>query len=173
VTGSNAGTAAILIAAALAFSCGDGDSSEAEAGCTPPAGYAVCPCGLEPTFDSIRTNVFAKSCVLSECHAASNAINAGDLDLETDPYTALLGSDGAGAPANNISGSVKNAPGAPPELRRIVPGNPDESFLVIKLGTKDRADPKYGSGMPFSAPGSVCPDTLSAIRDWIRAGALK
>jgi hypothetical protein len=169
--GSNVGAAAITIAAALAFSCGGGDSPEQPQGCSPPAGYAVCPCGLTPTFESIRTNVFAKSCVLSECHAASNAVNAGELDLETDPYTALLGSDGAGAPADNISGSVKNSAGAPPELRRVVPRNPDASFLVIKLDTKNRADSKYGSGMPFTAPGSVCPETLSAIREWIRAGA--
>lgn len=173
MTGSNVGAAGVLITAALAISCGSSDSSGQQTDCTPPPGYAVCPCGLESTFESIRTNVFAKSCVLSECHAASNAVNAGELDLETDPYTALLGGDGTGAPANNISGSVKNTPGAPPELRRVIPGNPDDSFLVIKLSTKDRADPKYGSGMPFSAPGSVCPGTLSAIRDWIRAGAKK
>lgn len=172
MTGSNDSVAAIFIAAALVFAC-SGDTPPPAASCASSTAFAVCPCGLGPTFESIRTNVFAKSCALSECHAASNAVNAGELDLETDPYAALLGSDGMGAPGNNISGSIKNFPPGPPVLRRVVPGDPDNSFLVIKLSTKNGADPKYGSGMPFSAPGSVCPETLDAVRSWIESGAMK
>jgi len=52
-------------------------------------------------------------------------------------------------------------------------GPPADVRLVVKLGTRTGMDPKYGSGMPFTAPGSVCPAALGAIRDWISAGATK
>jgi len=127
---------------------------------------AVCPAGLEPTFDSISTKIFGMSCGTSTsgCHSRKGALNSGGLNLADDPYTALLGSDGKGAPAANIAGTEKG-------LVRVVPGDADNSFLVIKLGTRSSQDPKYGSGMPFTDPGSVCPDTLATIRTWIANGA--
>lgn len=133
--------------------------------CTPKA---VCPTGLEPTFDSISTKIFAMSCGTSTsgCHSRKGALNSGGLNLADDPYTALLGSDGKGAPAANIAGTEK-------DLVRVVPSDADNSFLVIKLSTRTSQDPKYGSGMPFTAPGSVCPDTLATIRTWIADGAKK
>jgi hypothetical protein len=131
--------------------------------CTPKA---VCPATLAATFDSLNTNIFSVSCGTSgsACHSHDGSVNSGGLNLTDDPYTALLGDDGKGAPAGNISGSEKN-------LVRVVPGDPDSSFLVIKLSTHTGMDKKYGSGMPFTDPGSVCSDTLATIRDWISAGA--
>jgi hypothetical protein len=128
----------------------------------------VCPPGLEATFDSIHTKVFAVSCGTSTsgCHSRKGSVNSGGLNLADDPYTALLGADGKGAPAGNIEGSEK-------DLLRVVPGDPDASFLVIKLSTRSSQDPKYGSGMPFGAPGSVCPDALATIRKWVEDGAKK
>lgn len=165
--------AAVLLGAPAA--CG-GDDSKAGAGGSEggvadaasedaPA-YAVCPDGLMPTFSSIRDNVFAHSCLeAGKCHTSEGAVDSGGLDLEMDPYTALLGADGTGAKANNPDGSLKT-------LKRVVPGDPDHSFLVIKLSTMSGTDPQYGSGMPFPTPGSVCPEALDAIRAWITAGAL-
>ncbi len=129
---------------------------------------AVCPTGLEPTFDSIHTKIFAASCGTEggNCHSHDGALYSAGLNLADDPYTALLGSDGKGELAGNISGSEMN-------LRRVVPGDPDLSFLVIKLSTRTGMDPKYGSGMPFTDPGSVCPDTLATIKQWIASGAKK
>jgi hypothetical protein len=131
--------------------------------CVPKA---VCPSGIEPTYESIRTKIFAVSCGTtgSSCHSRKGSVNSGGLNLADDPYTALLGSDGKGAPASNIAGSEKG-------LRRVVPNDPDHSFIVIKLSTKSGQDPKYGSGMPFTAPGSVCPSALDAVRSWIQDGA--
>lgn len=130
--------------------------------CVP---YAVCPANIEATFSSIQAGVFATSCGTSgsTCHSASGGINSGGLDLATDPYSALLGPDGQGAPAGNIAGSENN-------LRRVVPGDPSTSLLVIKLMMKLN-DPRYGHGMPFPTPGSVCPPTLTAIGSWIQNGA--
>jgi len=168
---STGSVVAALAAITLAAACGSSDASPADQQGT---GYAVCPADIQPTFDSIRTNVFAKSCsnTPGSCHSKDGADLSGGLDLETDPYTALLGTDGMGAPANNISGTVRNGlPPAPTTLRRVVPGDPDNSFIIIKLSTKVRNSVQYGSGMPYPTPGSVCPATLQAIRDWIQAGA--
>jgi hypothetical protein len=127
---------------------------------------AVCPTGLEPTFSSLHTKVFAVSCGTDggSCHSKEGSADSGGLNLADDPYSALLGTDGKGAPAQNIAGNAK-------DLHRVVPGDPDHSFLVIKLSTRTGQDPAYGSGMPFTDPGSVCPDALSTIRAWITAGA--
>ncbi|MFI5306014.1 MAG: hypothetical protein ACHQ53_01600 [Polyangiales bacterium] len=135
----------------------------ADGGCTP---FAVCPSGLEPTFDSIRTSLLSVSCGTdgTACHSSAGFMDSGELNLADDPYTNLLGADGMGARASNIAGKARN-------LKRVVPGDPDHSFLVIKLQTKSSADPDYGSGMPFTAPGSVCPATLDAIRTWITNNA--
>ena len=76
----------------------------------------------------------------------------------------LLLGDGGGAAAQNIAGSATG-------LVRMKPFDPAHSFLLIKLSTTARADPAFGHGMPFPAPGSVCPATLQAIADWIDAGA--
>lgn len=151
-------------------------SCKTDGDCTPEeectgrvcAPKAVCPATLLPMFDSLKTNIFSMSCGTNggDCHSHDGSVNSGGLNLADDPYTALLGSDGKGAPANNIAGSEKN-------LVRVVPGDPDHSFLVIKLSTHTGMDPKYGSGMPFPDPGSVCPDTLKTIRDWITAGGKK
>lgn len=127
------------------------------AACAEPA---VCADDLQPSFASIREKVFRVSCgtATSTCHSAEGAQLSGGMNLEDDPYRALL------APANNQEGSVKG-------LQRVKPGDPEQSFLVIKLRTTSSADPRYGSGMPFLTPGSVCDDTLDAIRAWIAAGA--
>jgi hypothetical protein len=129
---------------------------------------AVCPMGLEPTFDSLRTKIFSVSCGTdgNACHSHGGSVNSGGLNLADDPYTALLGADGKGTAGNNIGGSERN-------LVRVVPGAPDRSFLVIKLSTRTNQDPRYGSGMPFTDPGSVCPDTLATVKQWIASGAKK
>jgi hypothetical protein len=154
--------AAALAVATVLVACGSSDS-----GTTSVASeFAVCPAGLQPTFESIHTNILAVSCGTdgSICHSAEGGVDSGQLVLAKDPYSALLGADGTGEGASNISGSVR-------DLKRVVPGDPDHSFLVIKLSTKTLADPQFGAGMPRTDPGSVCPATLKAIKDWITAGA--
>jgi hypothetical protein len=176
--------AAFCVATALpACSSSKGPANEPDAapGATPDAAThtpsadggkqsmdAVCPTGLQPTFDSLRTKIFSVSCGTDgdSCHSRDGSVNSAGLNLSDDPYTALLGTDGKGARANNIAGSEKN-------LVRVVPADPDHSFLIIKLSTRTGTDPKYGSGMPFTDPGSVCPDTLATIKQWIASGAQK
>jgi len=56
---------------------------------------AVCPTGLEATFDSIRTKIFGVSCGTDGgiCHSPEGSTDSAGLNLKDDPYTALLGSD--------------------------------------------------------------------------------
>src|ERR1044071_6522778 len=94
---------------------------------------SICPSAIQPTFDSINAKLLQTSCGVdgSGCHSRQGAAWSGDLDLADNPYRALLGPDGLGSPATNQNGTEQG-------LRRVVPGKPEESFLIIKLGLKSR-----------------------------------
>jgi len=130
-------------------------------GMNPGSTSGICPSTMQAHFSSINQNLFAKSCGTggTSCHSAAGAADSGGLDLATDPYHALVGKNAA-----NLAGSVNG-------LVRVKPGDPNGSFLVIKLRTMTSADPSYGSGMPFTAPGSVCGTAVDAIVQWIAQGA--
>ena len=140
----------------------------AEAG--GPAGFAVCPPGLDASFGSIYTQVLsASSCgsTLDSCHSTKGSSPAGtgnglDYSLGQDAvYVELLG-DGGGAPAHNIAGDTP--------VLRVVPFDAGASMLYIKLTTTATMG-HYGAGMPLTSPGSVCPATIEAVSAWIAAGA--
>jgi hypothetical protein len=76
-----------------------------------------------------------------------------------DPYRALVA-----APAANLTGSARG-------LILVKPGDPENSFLLLKLRLKEPADPLYGSGQPASAPGSICAAAQDVIAAWIAQGA--
>ena len=54
---------------------------------------------------------------------------------------------------------------------QVKPGDPGNSFLLLKLRLTDPADPLYGSGQPASAPGSICAAAQDVIAAWIAQGA--
>jgi hypothetical protein len=78
-----------------------------------------------------------------------------DLTDANSSYLALVGAGGAGIPSMQQ-----------PAVLRVAPGDPDASYLVRKIqGTAGIA----GLRMP---PLVVLPPaTITAIRDWIAAGA--
>lgn len=57
--------------------------------------------------------------------------------------------------------------------KRVVPGNPEASFLFEKLSAplEDR-DPECDDPMPLIG-GPITEEQLAGIRAWIEAGALK
>lgn len=128
--------------------------------------YAVCPPGLDASFPDLLQRVFATaSCGTNNpnsCHSKTGATAAGDLlDFTGDAgavYAALVGRK-----ATNISGDTA--------VLRVAPFDAGASMLYIKLSLKTLTDPHYGAGMPLTAPGSVCPEALDAVKTWINEGA--
>ena len=124
----------------------------------------LCPT-LQPTFTSINTALFQVSCgsKTSGCHSAGSLV-VGKLDLESDPFVALLG-DGTGALASM-------ATGRPAGLRQVKPGDADQSFLVQKLLIQTPT-PALGEGMPPATPRAVCSEAVEVVRAWINNGAAR
>jgi hypothetical protein len=135
--------------------------------------YAVCPPGLDASFSDLLTRVFATSSCGTDnphsCHSAtgSGPMGAGDLlDFTREAgavYTELLGGNGKGQPAANISGDTA--------ILRVAPGDAGASMLYVKLTLRTLNDPHYGAGMPLTAPASICPEALDAVKTWIDQGA--
>lgn len=90
--------------------------------------------------------IFNDSCVA--CHSASG--QSGGLDLETDAYAAI----------------VDQASSAYAGRTLVVPGNPDASFLYLKMSDQQGAD---GAVMPPN--GALDAATLAVVSDWILQGA--
>ncbi len=67
----------------------------------------------------------------------------------------------------NLLGNTLHPVGRMTWMKRVVPGQPDDSFLLIKLGS---ADPP-GARMPEGRPHLQQCD-LDAIRAWITNGAM-
>jgi len=57
-----------------------------------------------------------------------------------------------------------------PGLIRVVPGDPDKSYLVMKLEGTQITHGGTGAQMPFGAP-PLSPDKIARIRQWITDGA--
>lgn len=102
---------------------------------------------LQPTLASIQDNVFTPVC--TQCHAGAAAPQG--LRLEEGMSYAML--------VNVASVEV-------PELLRVDPGNPDDSYIIHKLeGTN-----AVGERMPLGGP-YLSQETIDVIRQWITDGA--
>jgi len=103
---------------------------------------------LQPTFTSIQTHIFTPIC--TQCHAG--AVAPLGFSLETGvSYESLV----------NVA-SVQQ-----PGILRVQPGAPESSYLVHKL---EGAAGITGGRMPLGPP-ALSTGEVTAVRDWIRAGA--
>lgn len=109
---------------------------------------------VEPTLASIQQNVFDTGCALFSCH--SSASQRGGLVLEDGRSYAQL----VNAPAEN--GAARGA-----GKLRVVPGHPEQSFLLDKL---TGPGPGEGSLMPYTGS-RLSRAQVDVIRTWIRQGA--
>ena len=100
---------------------------------------------IASTTESLYENIFSKSCAFSSCHGESSA---GQLALDQqDTLEAMI---------NTPSSQV-------PERKLIVPGSPEDSYLMHKLKGENMA-----SGTELMPPGiPLCESKQSAIADWI------
>jgi hypothetical protein len=102
--------------------------------------------------------LFAKECV--QCHMKEGP--AAGLVLE-----------------NRFSYSmIVNVPSTQSPLKRVVPGDPDNSYLLLKMQNRHLEVSGSGSKMPIFPGGygagvlTAKPDEIELIRTWIVAGAL-
>ncbi len=105
--------------------------------------------GLAPTLDSIQTNVFSVTCAVPGCHGGAGAQQGLRLDL--------------GFAYGNL---VNVASPQDPNLIRVVPGDPDASFIIQKLEGRQSVGARMPDGGPY-----LQQSTVDVIRLWIANGA--
>jgi hypothetical protein len=140
----------IICALALAVSAAGCDEKLSDiAGPTP---------NLQPTFSSIQREIFSAAdssgrVACTQCHNAGNRNNAAVLSLvEGVAYGELV----------NVASSRKAG------AIRVVPGDPDASYIVHKL--EGRSD-IVGQRMPRTGGPYLTAGQMSIIRRWIELGA--
>jgi len=139
------GLAALLLAAVAGAACDEKLSSLA--GPTP---------NLTPTFSAIQSSIFestdsAGRTACTQCH--NNVGRAGGLDLGHDRAYDQL-----------VNAPVLGKPGA----IRVIPGDPDNSYLIQKL---EGAAAIVGRRMPLNGPPYLTDGQVLIIRRWIADGA--
>lgn len=113
---------------------------------------------LEPTFASIQREILSTAdssgrpaCI--QCHTDQGRNPpAGMVLIEGRAYDFLVG-----RPSLNKPGAI-----------RVIPGDPDNSYLVQKL---EGAAGIVGQRMPISGGRYLTPGQISVIRRWIQLGA--
>jgi hypothetical protein len=125
---------------------------------------------MDASFGSIYGQMLSTASCGSQnaaCHNSQSITNTGiTLDYSLDAsavWRELLGDAGTGQIAENLAGDAS--------ILRVAPFDAGASMLYVKLTLTTSSDPRYGSGMPFTAPGSVCPEARAAVEAWINAGA--
>ena len=124
--------------------------------CRPPRRtHLPRPTGGGTTYATIQKKIFDSTCATPTCHGSAAA--SGGLNLAAGSSYGNLVSVPAENPAAQASGAL-----------RVVPGNPDASFLFEKL--LGNIKPTEGVKMPLvGRPLSAA--ELDLIRRWIAAGA--
>lgn len=144
--------------------CGDGCYDLATSGdncgrcghaCAPGTTCEDGVCTCDPdlpsvTFEGDVLPIFEASCGGSDCHTGSDALSSLSLSPSA-AYAALVD-----APSDGCEGRV-----------RVVPGNPDESYLIEKVVEGEVC---VGKKMPMFAE-TLPDDALRKVSAWICAGA--
>ena len=132
---------AILAALTCAACAGSGDGLDENGRPAEDTG------GLTANFQSIQDNVFTPIC--ATCHAGASAPRGLRLDA-----------------ANSYNMLVGVASSEAPNIQRVKPGEPNNSYLIHKIeGTA-----AVGARMPLGGP-PLPQSTILIIRQWIAQGA--
>jgi hypothetical protein len=121
------------------------------------AGVAGCSGGsgdepLEPSLDNVL-DLFEGSCAGATCHVGHAGEPAGGMDLGPEACDHLVE-----IPASEV-----------PALRRVVPGRPEQSYLLCKL---DPSCPDLPAGAAVMPPGAgLAAQDIDLLERWIAAGA--
>jgi len=143
----------ILICATLLIGCGSGSGSSPPPGNGTPPGNGNDNGGDPPpaagTLAQLQADIFGPIC--AQCHIGGGAPEGLRLDTEQNSFDFL----------------VDQPSSQQPDLLRVEPGNPDDSYLVRKV---EGASGITGSQMPQGGP-SLSSERMGQIRDWIANGA--
>jgi hypothetical protein len=104
----------------------------------------------DPSFATDIQSVFDVTCNTSSCHGAQASVRNANLDLRRA----------------RSYGMLVNVMGDQEPIVRVIPGNANGSYLVIKLENRQRV----GSRMPKGAP-PLDATRLQNIKNWINQGA--
>jgi cysteine-rich repeat protein len=114
--------------------------------------------GYDSTFEAIQDVIFnGYGCTQGFCHGYDPG--EGNLDLQTPAaYDSLI----------NITSTASIS-----GMKRVLPGEPEQSFLYAKLlwGTDPTMPADGGSPMPAGGAPALTADHLEALEKWIRGGA--
>lgn len=138
---------ALVLGSVLGFGCG-GDGifvSSESAGEGPPPQETV-------TLSTLQSTIFTPRCAIAGgCHAGVDAPFGQDLS-SGKAFASIVGVESQEVPG----------------LLRVKPGDPDNSYLLMKVA----GDPRIaGERMPFGGPYLEVSE-IDAIRKWIESGAL-
>ena len=126
-------------------------------GCDSPPDFSAGPCEIEPTLSSLQAESFIPGCAFSGCHDKKSS--EGGLDFESPGLHARL---------VKVAAMDDNA--GPRGKLRVVPGDPDASFIVQKVEGTQAGD--EGELMPEGAEEPISPDCrIAKLRKWIEDGA--
>ncbi|GAB4338065.1 MAG: hypothetical protein Kow0037_21720 [Calditrichia bacterium] len=130
----------LVVSGMLLFGCSSNSPYQPEEEMVPPSTDLA-------RFSKIQEIVFEQSCAFSGCHGGANP--KADLNLE------------AGQAYNNLVDvdSREN-----PQMKRVDPGDPENSLLILKLTGQNT------SLMPPGGP-AISQSMLDSIRQWIALGA--
>jgi hypothetical protein len=144
-----AALAAVVTATMVVVGCGGGSGEGLDSN-GRPLGEGNDPSGpMTASFSSIQSHVFTPVC--TGCHAGAAAPQGLRLDA-TNSYALLVG----------VSSSEV------PGLKRVAPGDADNSYLIHKL----EGHQAVGARMPFGGP-YLDAASINLIRQWINNGAQK
>lgn len=108
---------------------------------------------IAPTLAFLQKHLFTPAC--AGCHSRAGLAGGFSMETADDTYAALVD-----IPADNAIASVNG-------WVRIVPGDPDRSFLVRKM-----EQPGLGEGAPMPVgPFGLAEPWMNGIRQWIEEGA--
>ncbi|HEX5042127.1 MAG TPA: hypothetical protein VFV75_04425 [Candidatus Polarisedimenticolaceae bacterium] len=130
----------LLLPLPVLLACG-GDGVIVEEPSPPPS--------TAPTLTRLQDEIFTPRCAFVGCHGPFP--NLGLSLLRGQSHSSLVG--------------VTSAELAP--MKRVLPGRPDSSYLVLKLEGDSRI---VAERMPYGGP-YLSPAEIQRVRDWIAAGA--
>ncbi len=107
--------------------------------------------GAPKTFEEIQVNIFDARCAPG-CHSGGGASRGLSLDRGLAIRSLV------DEPSNEV-----------PELLRVAPGRPDDSYLIIKVQPTDPR--RVGNRMPRNGPPFLSSAEIRGLRRWIAAGA--